>query len=387
MSTAPVLHPAPGVDRLPRVDIVVPVYNESAAIETSIRRLHAFLSEGFPYGWQIVIADNASTDATPQIAQRLAAQLPATTVVRLSQKGRGRALRAAWLASDADVVAYMDVDLSTDLRALEPLICGLVSGHAEVAIGTRLAHGSRVTRGAKREFISRAYNGVLRLSLGARFSDAQCGFKALRADAARTLVPLVADEGWFFDTELLVHAQRRGMRIHEVAVDWVDDSDSRVDIIPTALTDLHGVLRLRFDAPLPRFLAIGVASTLAYALLFLALRGSLGSIAANALALGLTAVANTQANRRLAFGVRGREGLARQHAAGALIYLLALGLTDGALAVLRSLDSHPARLVEVAVLVTASLVATGWRYVALRTWVFARARRDGVRAARRALPR
>jgi putative flippase GtrA len=387
MSTAPVLHPAPGVDRLPRVDIVVPVYNESAAIETSIRRLHAFLSEGFPYGWQIVIADNASTDATPQIAQRLAAQLPATTVVRLSEKGRGRALRAAWLASDADVVAYMDVDLSTDLRALEPLICGLVSGHAEVAIGTRLAHGSRVTRGAKREFISRAYNGVLRLSLGARFSDAQCGFKALRADAARTLVPLVADEGWFFDTELLVHAQRRGMRIHEVAVDWVDDSDSRVDIIPTALTDLRGVLRLRFDAPLPRFLAIGVASTLAYALLFLALRGSLGSIAANALALGLTAVANTQANRRLAFGVRGREGLARQHAAGALIYLLALGLTDGALAVLRSLDSHPARLVEVAVLVTASLVATCWRYVALRTWVFARARRDGVRAARRALPR
>jgi putative flippase GtrA len=388
MSTASVLHP--GVERLPRIDIVVPVYNEAAAIETSIRRLHAFLSEGFPYDWRIVIADNASTDATPQIAQRLAVQLPATTVVRLSQKGRGRALRAAWLASDADVVAYMDVDLSTDLRALEPLICGLVSGHAEVAIGTRLAHGSRVTRGAKREFISRAYNRVLRLSLGARFSDAQCGFKALRGDAARALVPLVADEGWFFDTELLVHAQRRGMRIHEVAVDWVDDSDSRVDIVATALADLRGVLRLRFDSPLSRFLAIGVASTLAYALLFLALRGSLGSVAANALALGLTAVANTQANRRLAFGVRGREGLARQHAAGALIYLLALGLTDGALAVLHGLDSHPARLLEVAVLVAASLVATACRYVALRTWVFARARRDGVRdAARppRSLPR
>jgi glycosyltransferase involved in cell wall biosynthesis len=395
MSTASVLHP--GVERLPRIDIVVPVYNEAAAIETSIRRLHAFLSgvgggrwERFPYDWRIVIADNASTDTTPQIARRLAVALPATTMMRLSQKGRGRALRAAWLASDADVVAYMDVDLSTDLRALEPLICGLVSGHAEVAIGTRLAHGSRVTRGAKREFISRAYNRVLRLSLGARFSDAQCGFKALRADAACALVPLVADEGWFFDTELLVHAQRRGMRIHEVAVDWVDDSDSRVDIVATALADLRGVLRLRFGSPLSRFLAIGVASTLAYALLFLALRGSLGSVAANALALGLTAVANTQANRRLAFGVRGREGLARQHAAGALIYLLALGLTDGALAVLHGLDSHPARLLEVAVLVAASLVATACRYVALRTWVFARARRDGVRGAARpprSLPR
>jgi putative flippase GtrA len=387
MSTAPVLHPAPGAERLPRVDIVVPVYNEAAAIETSIRRLHAFLGEGFPYDWRIVIADNASTDATPQIAQRLAVALPAMTMLGLSQKGRGRALRAAWLASDADVVAYMDVDLSTDLRALEPLICGLVCGHAEVAIGTRLAHGSRVTRGAKREFISRAYNRVLRLSLGARFSDAQCGFKALRTDAARTLVPLVADEGWFFDTELLVHAQRRGMRIHEVAVDWADDSDSRVDIIPTALTDLRGVLRLRFDSPLPRFLAIGVASTLAYALLFLALRGPLGLVAANALALAVTAVANTQANRRLTFGVRGRAGLARQHAAGALVYVLALGLTDGALAVLSGLDPHPARLLEVAVLVAATLVATGCRYVALRTWVFARTRRDGLPRARRPLPR
>jgi putative flippase GtrA len=377
MSTAPVLHPARGVHRRPRVDIVVPVYNEAAAIETSIRRLHAFLGEGFPYDWRIVVADNASTDATPRLARRLAAQLPATTVLRLSQKGRGRALRAAWLASDADVVAYMDVDLSTDLRALEPLICGLVSGHAEVAIGTRLAHGSRVTRGARREFISRAYNRVLRLSLGARFSDAQCGFKALRADAARTLVPLVADQGWFFDTELLIHAQRRGMRIHEVAVDWVDDSDSRVDIVATALADLRGVLRLRFDSQLPRFLAIGVASTLAYAVLLLVLRGPLGLVAANALALAVTAVANTQANRRLTFGVRGREGLARQHAAGALVYVLALGLTDGALALLRSLDSHPARLIEVAVLVAASLVATGWRYVALRTWVFARGRHEG----------
>jgi putative flippase GtrA len=387
MSTAPVLYPAAGAERPPRVDIVIPVYNEAAAIETSIRRLHAFLGEGFPYDWRIVIADNASTDATPQLAERLAAQLPATTMLRLSQKGRGRALRAAWLASDADVVAYMDVDLSTDLRALEPLVGGLVSGHAEVAIGTRLAPGSRVTRGAKREFISRAYNRVLRVSLGARFSDAQCGFKALRADAARTLVPLVADEGWFFDTELLLHAQRRGMRIHEVAVDWVDDSDSRVDIIPTALTDLRGVLRLRFDSPLPRFLAIGVASTLAYALLFLLLRGPLGLVAANAVALAVTAVANTQANRRLTFGVRGREGLARQHAAGALVYVLALGLTDGALAVLGGLDRHPARPLEVAVLVAASLVATGWRYVALRTWVFARARRDATRPARRALPR
>jgi putative flippase GtrA len=339
------------------------------------------MEEGFPYDWRIVIADNASTDDTPQIAQRLAGTLPLITMMRLSQKGRGRALRAAWTASDADVVAYMDVDLSTDLRALAPLVASLASGHAEVAIGTRLAAGSRVARGARREFISRAYNRVLRVSLGARFSDAQCGFKAVRADAARALVPLVADDGWFFDTELLIRAQRRGMRIHEVAVDWVDDSDSRVEILPTALADLRGVLRLRFDSPLPRFLTIGVASTLAYALLFLALRGALGSAGANALALALTAVANTQANRQWAFGVRGRAGLWRQHGAGALVYLLALGLTDGALAVLHGLDPGASRLLEVAVLVASSLVATGCRYVALRTWVFARARREPARVA------
>lgn len=375
--------PAPS----PRVDIVVPVYNEQSALEGSIRRLHAFLSHEFPFAWRIVVADNASTDATLRIAHGLALELDHLTVVHLDQKGRGRALRATWLASDAEVLSYMDVDLSTDLRALAPLVSSIVSGHSELAIGTRLAPGSRVTRGAKREFISRAYNRLLALSLGARFSDAQCGFKAIRADAARRLLPAVADQGWFFDTELLIAAQRRGMRIHEVAVDWVDDSDSRVDIISTAATDLRGVLRLRFDSPLPRFLAIGVVSTIAYALLYLALRGPLGAIAANALALGLTAVANTQANRRLAFRIRGRAGLVRQHGAGALVYLLALGLTDGALAVLHGVDPGPGRLLEVVVLVAASLVATGCRYVALRTWVFQRDRRQPPPAPLPMLPR
>lgn len=242
----PITTPAPAATGEPRVDVVIPVYNEQAALPGSIRRLHAFLSDRrrFPYAWRIVIADNASTDATPRIAARLADELSHTAVLRLEDKGRGRALRAAWLASDADVVAYMDVDMSTDLCALAPLVAGLASGHSEVAIGTRLAPGSRVLRGTKRELISRVYNALLHVVLRARFSDAQCGFKALRADAARTLVPEVVDDGWFFDTELLIAAQRHGMRIHEVAVDWVDDSDSRVEIVPTALTDLRGVIRL-----------------------------------------------------------------------------------------------------------------------------------------------
>jgi glycosyltransferase involved in cell wall biosynthesis len=198
------------------LDIVVPVFNEEVDLEPSVRRLHTHLSAQFPYPFRITIADNASTDATPRIAARLAAELPGVAALRLTEKGRGRALRAAWSASDAEVLAYCDVDLSTDLAALLPLVAPLISGHSDLAIGTRLGRGARVVRGAKREFISRSYNLLLRGTLGTGFSDAQCGFKAVRADVARRLLPLVEDTGWFFDTELLVLAERSGLRIHEV---------------------------------------------------------------------------------------------------------------------------------------------------------------------------
>ena len=155
-------------------------------------------------------------------------------------------------------------------------------------------------------------------------------------------------------------------------VDWIDDPDSRVKIVPTAIDDLRGIARLVAASPLVRFLGIGVASTVAYALLFLLLTGPLGAIGANALALALTAVGNTAANRRLTFGVRGRHHLVRHHARGAVVFVLTLALTNGALAVLHGVDPSPARAVELAVLVGASLVATVSRYVALKTWVFAR---------------
>jgi putative flippase GtrA len=232
-----------------------------------------------------------------------------------------------------------------------------------------------VTRGVKREFVSRAYNRILRLALRARFSDAQCGFKAVRADALAALLPEVRDQEWFFDTELLMVAQRRGMRIHEVAVDWVDDPDSRVDIVATAMADLRGVTRLALSSPLSRFMLVGIASTAAYAGLFLILAGLVGTVAANALALSITAVANTAANRRISFGVRGRAGLARQHGAGLMVFLIALGLTAGAQRVLYALDPHAARPLELTVLIAATLASTVCRFVALRTWVFRPVRR------------
>ena len=210
----------------------------------SVRRLDGFLAETFPYSYCITIADNASTDRTWSVAQDLAAELPQVRAVHLDQKGRGRALKAVWSESSAPILAYMDVDLSTDLRALLPLVAPLISGHSDIAIGTRLARSSRVVRGSKREFISRSYNLILRGTLAASFSDAQCGFKAIRASVADDLLPLVQDDNWFFDTELLVIAQRAGLRIHEVPVDWTDDPDSRVDIVATAKEDLAGVARL-----------------------------------------------------------------------------------------------------------------------------------------------
>jgi glycosyltransferase involved in cell wall biosynthesis len=228
----------------PTVEIAIPVHNEEAALEKSVGRLDAFCREHLPYSFGIAIADNASIDRTREVGEELAAGLPSVTYVRLSEKGRGRALRRVWSRSGADVLAYMDVDLSTGLEALLPLVAPLISGHSDLAIGTRLARGARVVRGPRRELISRTYNRLLHLSLRSRFSDAQCGFKAGRASTIKALLPHVEDQAWFFDTELLVLAERAGLRIHEVPVDWVDDPDSRVDIVRTALGDLRGIVRL-----------------------------------------------------------------------------------------------------------------------------------------------
>lgn len=227
----------------PVLDVVVPVLDEAHVLERQIDALRDSL-ERLPFSWRVTIADNGSTDGTGSIADRLAAELPDVRVVHLDERGRGRALRAAWSTSDAFVLAYTDVDLSTGLSALLPMIAPLISGHASVATGSRLLRGSHVERGPKRELISRTYNALLRVVLGARFRDAQCGFKAIRADAARVLLPEVSDDAWFFDTELLVRSQRHGLRIVEVPVDWIDDPDSRVDIVTTARDDLAGIGRL-----------------------------------------------------------------------------------------------------------------------------------------------
>ena len=226
------------------VEVVVPVYNEESALPRNIPILCDYLRTYFPYRWSVVIADNASTDDSLAVARKLACD-PRVSVLHLDEKGRGRALKAAWLSSDADVVAYMDVDLSTNLWSFLPLVAPLASGHSDLAIGSRLLKGAVVTRQWKREIISRCYNLLIKSLFRNRFSDAQCGFKAVKRSAAQELLPQVEDEGWFFDTELLLLAEECGLRISEVPVDWIEDLDSRVDIVSTALDDVKGLLRVR----------------------------------------------------------------------------------------------------------------------------------------------
>jgi putative flippase GtrA len=396
LATRPIRRPA--TTKLALIEIVIPVYNEAIDLERSVRTLDAYLSAALPYSYRVTIADNASVDGTWLIAQRLANTLPNVAAVHLDQKGRGRALKQVWLASDADVVAYMDVDLSTDLAAVLPLVAPLVSGHSDVAIGTRLARTSRVVRGRKRELISRCYNLVLRAALHTSFSDAQCGFKAMRRDVAQELLPLVEDTSWFFDTELLVLAQRADLRIHEVPVDWTDDPGTTVDIVATATEDLRGVMRLirgftrgripvaRVRAELAgpvlpatvpgvprgllgqllRFTVVGVTSTIAYFILYVLLHGVMDDQLANLVAQIVTAVANTAANRAFTFRVRGSRGLLRHHATGLVAFAIAMVLTSGSLWVLHVLWPGVGTWVEVTVLMIANLVATLVRFLTLR---------------------
>ena len=228
-----------------KVGVVIPVYNEANKLPRSLSILSHFLSQHFPFDYELIIADNGSTDRTLEIAQALRQQYPALKVLHFDQKGRGGALKAAWLASNADILSYMDVDLSTDLSAFPNLCRALIDQQFDLAIGSRLLPQSRTTRCFRRERLSRVYNRLLQVLLQVHFSDAQCGFKAITRSAALQLLPLVDDTHWFFDTELLVLAEKFGYRLCEIPVTWVENPDSRVRIFQTILQDLKGIIRLK----------------------------------------------------------------------------------------------------------------------------------------------
>jgi putative flippase GtrA/GT2 family glycosyltransferase len=378
------------------LDVVIPVLNERHTIAACVDRLDRHLSSTFPYPYRITIADNGSTDGTRDIAAHLERRHPERIrVVRLEEKGRGRALKTVWSASDAPVLAYMDVDLSTDLDALWPMIAPLMSGHSDLAIGTRLHRSSRVVRGPRREVISRCYNAGLSVALGAGFTDAQCGFKAIRRDVAAELLPLVEDTAWFFDTELLVLAERAGLRIHEVPVDWYDDPDSRVDVVGTALDDIRGVLRVRrtlrsqefgidgirerMGRSMPsgktggqviRFAGVGMLSTVLHLAGFALLHGGigLGAQTANLMALLVATVFNTSANRSWTFGIRSRRGAVGHQVQGLLILGLTWLLSAGALWAQAGLWPQAPTAVQTVVLGGSMVLATVLKFAVMRHW-------------------
>jgi len=236
-----------------QVDVVIPVLNEAHVLEKSVLTVREFLQDHFNYGWRIVIVDNGSTDGTAEVAGSLAGRFTDVRFVHLQEKGRGRALRKAWQESAADVVLYTDVDLSTELAALPKVVDALVLEGYDIATGSRLARNSRTQRCLKREITSRVYNLFVKGVLRTKFSDAQCGFKAVTREVVRSVVPQVKDESWFFDTELLVLAEKQNYRIKDIPVTWIEDDDSRVKIIPTAWADIKGILRLRWRLTKNRF--------------------------------------------------------------------------------------------------------------------------------------
>jgi glycosyltransferase involved in cell wall biosynthesis len=231
------------------VDIVIPVYNEEHVLADSVETLRRFLREDFPHQWRILIADNASTDKTLAVAQALAQEHADVSSLHIPQKGRGRALKAAWLSSPAEVVSYMDVDLSTDLEHLPPLIEAIASEGYDVAYGSRLSRESEIRRSLGREALSRGYNLMIKALFFTRFSDAQCGFKALSRKAVQELVPLIENNEWFFDTELLILAEKAGYRVREIPVRWLEDPDTRVRVAKTVWEDIRGLARLRVRRP------------------------------------------------------------------------------------------------------------------------------------------
>lgn len=378
------------------VEVVVPVYNEEPVLERSIRRLHDYLDTQFPFAWRIVIADNGSTDRTREVGRQLAVALDRVELFVVSAKGRGRALRETWSRSTADVVAYVDVDLSTGLTGLLPLVAPLVSGHSDVAIGSRLSEGSVVARGPKREVISRSYNLLLRTLFAVRFRDAQCGFKAVRSDVARRLIPVVRDDAWFFDTELLLLAEHNGLRVHEVPVDWVDDPDSRVDVRSTAMDDLRGVWRVLrtfmrgggqvelgelerkplvddFGRQTVTFALIGIASTLATLAAYFLLRESIGPVWSNIVAFTGASVFNNWANRRWTFRRRGAAGRSWHVAATLVVFVVPLVISTVAVAAVRG-----NRGAELAALLVSWAIGGVFRFLVLRAWVYRRRQRgDG----------
>lgn len=365
------------------------MFNEGHVLSQQIRQLVRYLKDEFPFSWQVTIVDNASTDNTVEIARALSIEIQGVECIELDRNGRGGAIREGWMRSAATICCFMDVDMSTGLDALLPLVAPLITGHSDIAIGSRLSPTSAVARGPKREVISRIYNFLIHILFGVRFRDAQCGFKAIRADIAKDLLPYVKDNEWFFDTELLLIAEHNGLRIHELAVDWIDDPDSRVNIRSTALADLGGLRRVAetmirsrdriqlphnerrplnddFGRQLVSFIKIGVVATSISVILFATLLNLMHPVFANILTLMVTTPVNMWCNRQFTFGHRTRSDRNHQILTASIVFF-ALVIISSLLLMISSTPNHTRSLLIATSCWTLSSVV---RFALLRNWVF-----------------
>ncbi|WP_344836657.1 GtrA family protein [Nonomuraea dietziae] len=375
------------------VEVVVPVHNEQRALRASIERLHGYLAGSFPYGFRITIADNASSDTTWQIAQELCRVPPGGErrppggegAGTGAAAGCGRPARPTWSATWTSTCPPTSTPSS-------PLVAPLLSGHSDLAIGTRLVRTANVVRGPKREFLSRTYNLLLRGVMGAGFSDAQCGFKAARTEIAQALLPLSRTRSGSSTPSCCSWPSGTACASTRWPVDWVDDlgQQGRHRQDGRRRLRVHGPgwparrCRARPTCPCPRASSrrgcprawrgscpaswsSGIVSTLSYLLLYSLLRLVAPAYVANAVALFVTAVANTAANRRFTFGVKGSAGAIRHQVEGLIAFLVGLALTTGGLALLPSGAPHRVELVAV---IVANGLATLVRFLLLRVWVF-----------------
>ena len=233
--------------RMVKVDIVIPVYNEEVNLEKNINILTEWLKNNFKYEWIVTIADNGSTDNTKKIAKDLDMKNKKIILKEITSKGRGIALRESWLSSTSDICAFMDIDLSTELEYLNEIIYPIVELECEICCGSRWMSSSNVKRGLFRGILSWSYNFILQTTLGLKIKDSQIGFKAIKTDTAKKVIPLIKDNEWFFDTELLLISQKNDLKIKQIPVIWIDHPKSTVVVLKTVKMFLRNVWRMKKD--------------------------------------------------------------------------------------------------------------------------------------------
>ncbi|MBD3359736.1 MAG: glycosyltransferase [Candidatus Buchananbacteria bacterium] len=228
-----------------KILLALPVYNEEKVLEKSVLKLYNYFKNNIKDDWQIVIVNNASIDKTKKVADSLAQKFLKVDSLNLEDKGRGNALKNVWQKYEADIYAYCDIDLATDIFAFKKLFNSIINGSANIAIGARYIKGSQTKRTLNRLIYSKVYIFLVRLFFPTKIKDFQCGFKAVDKKTVSEILPLVKDKEWFFDTELLLIAEKNDFKIKEIAVQWKENPETKVKFIRTIYDYIENLIKFK----------------------------------------------------------------------------------------------------------------------------------------------